>query len=176
MNFSTHNINWFDFVPQYGGNRDLPESERMSLQIRRIPTSVVMAQGNTDGNVFAWKKKQLDRMAHNDNFSEEVISSFKNMEQAGLSDLRQFCNYSRDFKNIAVDGVTLTDPLEVALLVPLSKCEETGETLFHEILYAQNEAMTLEGDSLKNFVSACAGKDKATPSDGETEESSAETV
>ena len=101
--------------------------------------------------------------------SQELISGFDSMSESSLGDVRQFCRYARDFKNVKIDGKRITDPLLIALTVPLHADPETGQTFYHEILSAQNQTIGLHGDELKNFVSACAGEVKETPHAEETE-------
>ena len=169
MDFSAHDINWFRYVPEYMGNRELPEDEQMSLQIRRIPSSTVLAQMGDYGSPIAWRDKQLRRIRKSqEEYNEEVIKAFKVMGQAELRLVQQFVEFSRDFRNFTWDGVEKADPLWIALHLPPHTCPTTEKTLSVEILDAQNTTITLYGDELKNFVSESAGE-KVETSEENTE-------
>lgn len=154
----------FTLVPEYDGNRDLPESERLSLTIKPLRRLDLMAQmgwlHNPD-EVYRWRDEELKQWINNPAYGKEI----NQLPLELLIGMRQFVGQTSEFRNFLVEGRALEDPAEVFLNI----AGETGDTtLIGEIQDAITQTAILNGDELKNFVRQCGGSSNEIEKDAVT--------
>lgn len=145
-------LRWIRLVPEFGGNRDLPEAEQLSLEIERMRTAEVMAAAGSDlGKNEAWLKSEaMKRWVEDPEFGPLI----RQYDRPTLAVFRQFVEHTRGFRNFVFEGREVTDPAEIFLRSP---AELSGE-----ITSCINAAARLSGQALKNFVLLCAGSNSET--------------
>ncbi len=146
-------LRWFNVVPEYGDNRDLPEQERLSCDIRRMsPLEIGDQQGWNQGDtMLQWRDHQLTELAVDD----EDRAALLTCPVGVLVQWRQFAENTRRWRNFTVDGEAITDPRQVFLAC-------SGNALFAEINAYIVGASQLTGEKLKNFVGRVSGTDQDT--------------
>ena len=177
-------IGSFRYVPHYGGNRDLPDAERMSFMLRPVTRLERLAQlkwGDAD-ELTAWRNEALAELLKAD--YGPLIPQLPTNLQASM---RQFVEHVSEPQNVAIEDETgeprtLTDPGEIYLELiqedwesTAKRIERTGSAsgftdpedaskcgLVAEIQYVLGQTAELSGDELKNFPSLCAGSSQRT--------------
>ena len=163
MELGSGGITWFTYVPAYNGNRDLPAPDQISVEVRKLRAVDVMEHmgDNNPARLLSWLNEDPVREALK---RHGMTESAANWSLQALGAFRQFVRNTRNFRNFQIDGQGVTDPVDVFLL-----CADAA--ILFEINAAINRAASLSGDSLKNYVLACAGSSSETMS--RTAESSA---
>lgn len=154
MEFGSGGIESFTFLPTYGGNRELPYEEQISVEIIRPPTRDRLVQeGETERDLFRWRDEHLSAWLQNPEFGEAI----KAFSPAVLLVLKFLQKYTRKWKGILYDGAELTDPVEICLKLPIPPPSDPEPALVREVYDAIMRASALGGEQLKNFVSGCDG-------------------
>ena len=165
MELGNAGVDWFVYEPEFMGNRELPEEERMSVELRRMSTLDVLSINSSPGGIRSWREKALAEMLKDEAKEEKV----RNLPDDVLSTLRQFIEYTKNFNNFLFDGKQQTDPVRIFFDAPISP---GGVSLVKEIVDAIAEAASLYGDDLKNYASQFAGSLPETTSPTSEDESS----
>lgn len=153
MELGDGRIGWFLFVPRFNGNKDLPEEDRISMEIRKLRGVDICAMSDSPGALEAWRDEVLDEWLKHPEYGEKI----KRFPPNVLNGMRQFVENSRNWHNVVFDGKRATDPVEIFLLL-------SSTDLVVEVNTAITTASQLYGDRLKNFVRACAGPGAGTSS------------
>ena len=147
----------FRYVPEFNGNRALPEAEQVSVEVVRPSTAQRLAQqGPTPAALHAWRDQALAPWLADAELAEAV-------PQLGVEVLllmRTVAQHTRDWRGLTLDGRALTDPLEVCLRAPLPLAGERA--LIREVYDVIQEAGDLTGVALGNFARQCAGSCSGT--------------
>ena len=172
-------IGSFRYAPHYGGNRALPDGERMSFLIRPMTRLELIAQTRwvEDGAMTAWRREALGKQEANADYGT-LIAQLPAGVQSGL---RQFIEHVGEPVNVAIEDADgerheLTDPAEIFLhlvaedMESLARRTETERAdgfqsaedaaqfgLIAELQYVVGQTAMLRGDELKNFASLCGG-------------------
>jgi len=172
-------IGSFRYAPHYGGNRALPESERMSFLIRPMTRLELIAQTRwaEEGAMAVWRREALAKHEADPQYGK-LIGQLPNTVQAGL---RQFVEHVSDPVGVVIEDAdgerhALTDAAEIFLhLVAedmdslarrsdtqradgFASAEEASEFgLIAEVQWVIGQTAMLRGDELKNFASLCGG-------------------
>jgi len=172
-------IGSFRYAPHYGGNRDLPEGERMSFRIRPMTRLELIAQTrwSEDGAMALWRKEALAKHEAHPQYGK-LIGQLPTNIQAGL---RQFVEHVSEPVGVVIEDADgerheLEDAAEIFLhLVAedmeglmrrsdkqradgFATVEEAAEFgLIAELQWVIGQTAMLRGDELKNFASLCGG-------------------
>jgi len=144
----------FSYVPEYGDNRELPETERLSLDIRPVRRIDLLAQmGWTESpeEVYKWRDETQKAFIDNPEYGELILQ----IPFTVLTGWRQFIGHCSGFRNFVFDGEEKTDPAEIFLL--LAGEINTDGSLIGMIQNVITQTATLSGDALKNFKGECVG-------------------
>lgn len=155
MELAADVIDWFELVPVFNGNRDLPPEHRLSLEVKNLSQLDLMNQRGweREGRMETWRDQILKPQWGSDGV---IWPQIMELSPEMLRGVRQFIAYTRSFKNFVFNGQEVTDPIRIAVrLMAGSNDLENG--LFVEINGALNKAVNLSGDALKNFVAQCGG-------------------
>ena len=164
MELSKGKIGEVVYVPEYQGNRDLPQDERLSVVIkplRRVDFLAQMGWEEATEEVLRWRDKELKRFIQNPEYGELI----KQLPLSILKGMRQFVGHISGFRNFIFDGEEKTDPAEIYLLLAgeaAEGVEDLGEddipqTLVGELQQAVVKTYRLKGEDLKNWLGQCAG-------------------
>jgi hypothetical protein len=121
MDFGTGGVeSWNVFVPEYGGNRELPPDQRLSLEIRflRSIDQMAFAQQTEDG-LFRWRKEHLKEWLEKDEYKDRILALGPDF----LGTMKLLAEHTRAWQNFFFDGVEVTDPIELFIRLPLPKRE-----------------------------------------------------
>ena len=122
------NVEFFDYIPTWNGNRDLPENEQLSLTIKRLSGATALSYGNGFGNLQAWRNRKFKKYLTLDkkglpvpayDQEQDIGRSLMEISEAQLSDLRVFVEHTSNFKNFLFGGEEKTDPLEIYFAIPI---------------------------------------------------------
>ena len=153
MEFGAGSLEWLRFVPDYHGNRKLPEGERISVEIRRLRSIDLMAMAEVDEDeLCAWRDRHFAQYA--DELDSEVMDTVKRLPLSIVRTLRIFVEHARDFRNFLFDGVAETDPTKIFLQLPLVPNETP---LTEMIAEAIAKTAGLGADEIKNYEARLAG-------------------
>jgi hypothetical protein len=172
-------IGSFRYTPFYGGNRELPDGERVSVLIRPVTRLEAMAQAkwSDPDELTAWRERELAECIKTKEYGPLIEQLPVNLQCA----LRQFQGHVSEIINAAVEDDNgamrkIEDPVELFLEMVGEDWEgaqerigRTGDSggfesaedaaecgLIAEIQYVLSQTATLKGDELKNFASLCA--------------------
>jgi hypothetical protein len=166
MDFGAGGFRSFRFVPLFGGNRELPPDQQISLEIVRPTVAERLAQdGESEAALYAWRDTALKQWVED----PELGVAVKMMSPNVLTVLRAVVSHTRDWRGVTLDGRPLTDPAEICLHAPIPDGSE--RPLVREVYDAVQRAAGLTGDELGNFASRCGGPFVGTtprPTDGPT--------
>ena len=145
-------VTWFRYVPEWKGNRDLDDSEQLSLDIKRLKP-INTLYDDDDEAIHKWRdehlRQWLDDPEHGDNVRQMPVEVLKL--------LKRFVNHTRGFKNFVFDGIEKTDPIDIFLNIPNPTTTSQNASLIMEIGQVLGETAHLTGDELKNFVARSDG-------------------
>lgn len=160
MELGNSSILWLRYVPTYRGNRDLPEDQRLSLEIRKLRSVDILAQAGlieNDDAAFAWRDEVLkDHLADPD-----YGALVKQLPAHILNGMRQFMDHTKGFRNFVFDGKEETDPARIFFNLAGNMAE--ADNLIIEIQNVIKKSASLEGEELKNFFWQC-GTENSQPS------------
>lgn len=153
MDLGNAKFQWFPYVPEYNGNRDLPEEEQLRLEIRRMRSidRVDQITWSEAGAIESW----LEEYLKNNPVEQDVLTILKRVHPGLMIRMRQFIENTRGYAGFVIDGEPQTNPLEIFFHLCANLDEENN--LLAEINNAIVKALTLEGEDLKNFKEQCAG-------------------
>ena len=153
MDFGTGSLEWLRFVPDYHGNRKLPEGDRISLEIRRLRSVDMMVMAELDEDeLYAWRDRHFEQYA--ESLGSEVMATVKRLPLSILRTLRIFVEHTRDFRNFEFDGVAETDATKIFLQLPLFPNETP---LTEMIAEAIAKTAGLGAEEVKNYEARLAG-------------------
>jgi hypothetical protein len=164
-------IDWFDYVPRFRGNRDLPEGGQLRLQVKRLTGAELLARQESPGDPYGWRNKALAHLLDMDpdtglpkpEQSTELGTHILEFSVTILSVFQRFVEHTRNFQNFEFDDGCMDDPIQIFLeLSSMEQDPETEDGLIGEIMDAINQSGRLRGDELKNFVSGCGGSNSET--------------
>jgi len=140
-------ITWFEYRPRWKKNRELPESEQLSLKIKRLkPIDTLYEESEKD--IDKWRKDKLKTYLENPDVSDQV----KNMPFEVLKLVKRFSTHTKDFKNFVFDGEEKHDPIEIFFNIPNPTSENQTDSLIMEVISVLGETAHMTGEELKNFV------------------------
>lgn len=163
MDFGPGSLKSFQFVPEFEGNRDLPEGERITCEILRPTTAQRLAmESETPGALERWRDTHFKRQLSEDTEDQETREAILAWDRDVLHVVKTVCTHTREWRNVLYDGRTLTQATDVCLLVPLPMGKPS---IIREAYTAVIRSSSLTGADLKNFVSQCAGISSETTPD-----------
>lgn len=160
MELGNNTILWLRYVPTYRGNRDLPEDQRLSLEIRKLRSVDILAQAglaDNDDAAFAWRDEHLKEHLADPDYGDLV----KQLPAHFLNGLRQFASHTRGFRNFIFNGKEETDGAKI--FFNLAGNLSDSDNLIIEIQNVIKKSASLEGEELKNFFWQC-GTESSQPS------------
>ena len=140
-------ISWFEYRPCWKNNRELPEDEQLSLQIKRLKPIDTLYEDN-EKDLNKWRDENLKKYLDDSDYSQQV----KQMPVEVLKLIKRFSSHTKDFKNFLFDGKEKTEPIDVFLNIPNPANDDQSGSLIMEIINVLGETSNLTGDELKNFV------------------------
>lgn len=145
-------VNRFRYEPEWNGNRDLPEGERIGVTIHALRAIDVLLD-TTDEDLRHWREE----VACPADLKDELMA----VPLSTLRLLRLCVNHTTEIRGFEFEGLKepVTDPLEAFLRLPYG-----ADTLLAEIVTEINRASTLSEDDLGNSESPSAGT--PTPTTG----------
>ena len=149
MELGSDKLSWFTYVPRFMRNRELPDGERMSVELRKMSTVDLLAQRDDRDALIAWRDEHLEKWLKGEH--GEAIREFS---PSILLALRQFTENTRKFRNFVFDGEEEKDPFAIFILAPPGITSEINDTI--------TQVASMFGDDLKNFVSQFDGSTSAT--------------
>ena len=124
MNLGTLFTEWIPFEPQYENNLELPESERMSLEILPARVADFSRSKGRDRQWYRrwWKSLEGHRREplHPDYRPDDIVQG---LDVADWYGLWMFCNHTRNFRNFsftleAGEQQQVDDPVQLFFLMP----------------------------------------------------------
>ena len=103
-------ITWFEYRPFWKNNRELPEDEQLSLQIKRLKPIDTLYEDN-EKDLNKWRDDNLKKYLDDSDYSQQV----KQMPVEVLKLIKRFSSHTKDFKNFLFDGKEKTEPIDVFL-------------------------------------------------------------
>ncbi len=137
----------FRYVPEWNGNREAPDDERLSLTVKRVKAAQIL-NDDTDADIERWRDTRNISKAARDTLLQMPISVLRN--------IRVCVNHTKDLQGFLFDGEEVTDPLEA-----FCRLNFGADDLLLEILSTINKTATMSEDELGNFASLSDGS--ATP-------------
>lgn len=156
-------ISWFDYEPQWKGNRDLPEGERLKLQIRRLRPVDLYGDEN-DERLIAWRDKVLKPQYE----GKEEWESIETFPAQILGIYKRLTTHTRNWQGFEFEDGVKTDPVDIALNLPTPTGLDQTEGVIWEIISVLNQTANLNGDELKNFDGPAAGGHSEQESNAQT--------
>lgn len=145
-------VSWFDYEPQWKGNRDLPEGERLKLQIRRLrPVDLYADEDEAFYN--EWRDGDLKSKYGETEFWPQ-ISRFPS---GVLAVLHRLTTHTRKWQGFEFEDGAKIDPIDIMLEVPTPIGLDQRDGLLWEITTALSETANLTGDELKNYSGPSVG-------------------
>lgn len=120
-------IKWVRYVPEFGGNRDLPDDERMSLELKRLTAAELLAGDKSADDLAAWRDEKIKGL------DGEYAETFKAIKAEHLAGIYSFVTYTRGFRNFLFDGEALDDGLLIALNVTSVNPQKTIHDLVQDL-------------------------------------------
>ena len=157
MKLGSMKIQWVTFVPTWKGNRELPDEERVSLEIKRLrPIDELNELSATQ--LKKWWDSRTTSCAHHEEYGESV----RNATIPSIQMFHRLDQITRNWKGIEVEDEegtwrTLNDVVEISLFFPNPTGNDQSEGLFNEIFEAVREIAHATEAELKNFVSEYDG-------------------
>lgn len=145
-------LSWFDYVPQWKGNRDLPAEDQLSLQIRRLRPVDLYA--DEDEAVFSEWRDTVLKEKYGDTDHWPQINRFPN-PILGL--LRRLTTHTRNWKGFEFEDGVKTDPLDIALNLPSPVGTDQSESLLFELTTVLSDTAHLTADEVKNYNGPAGG-------------------
>jgi hypothetical protein len=162
MELGTGGIDWFTYVPEFRGNRDLPEDQRLSLEIRCLrPVDMLAEFDDSPDQLYRWRDEALATQLEDPDYGPQI----KRFGLEVLQTMRVFVEHTRGFRNFVFGGQALGDPAEVFVRLPISPDQdapERGKGITQEINEVIKATAGMEADDLKNYVAQCSGISLAT--------------
>ena len=137
---------WFTYEPEWRGNRELPESERLSLQIRRL-RPVDLYSDENDEALEQWRDEVL-KPVYGGSEDWGAISTFP---PAILGIYKRLSTHTRNWRNFEFEDGVKTDPIEIALNLPTPAGLDQTEGVIWEVATVLNQTANLNEDQLKNY-------------------------
>lgn len=140
-------LTWFKYTPTWKSNRDLPESEQLSLEIKRLrPVDTLYEE--SENTVNEWRDEQLKRWINDPEYGEAITQ----MPIEVLRLIKRFATHTRKFQNFVFGGEEKTDPVEIFLNIPNPTTSSQTDSLIMEIIRVLGETAHLTGEELKNYA------------------------
>jgi hypothetical protein len=158
-------ISDFRFVPEWKGNRDLDEGERLSLTIIPLRSADVL-EVVTDEQALAWR----DGMAEALEPYADVVAALKRQDADTLRMLKVIHNHTSGYRNFYFGTKKETTPLVIFLHpdMPMpSSLVDLGDNLMLEIYGVIGATSGMTGDELKNSVGLYDGTNLPTTANRE---------
>lgn len=156
-------ISWFDYEPQWKGNRDLPEGERLKLQIRRLrPVDLYADEDEAFYN--EWRDGDLKAQYGDSGHWAQI----KRFPSGVLAVLHRLTTHTRNWQNFEFEDGDKTDPIEIMLEVPTPIGLDQQEGLLWEITTVLSDTANLTVDELKNYSGPSVGGLSAQTNTAET--------
>lgn len=152
MELGNNSILWLRYVPTFKGNRDLPEEQRLSVEVRKLRSMDILAQASQMDNedaAFAWRDEHLKDHLADPDYGELV----KQLPAHFITGLRQFMEHTRGFRNFVFNGKEETDGAKIFFNLAGQMTEK--DNLIIEIQDVIKKSADLEGEELKNFFWQC---------------------
>jgi hypothetical protein len=140
-------LTWFKYAPTWKGNRDLPESEQLSLEIKRLrPVDTLYEE--SEESINQWRDEQLKRWINDPDYGDAITQ----MPLDVLRLIKRFTTHTRKFENFVFGGEEKTDPVEIFLNIPNPTTSSQKDSLIMEIIQVLGETAHLTGEELKNYA------------------------
>lgn len=152
MELGNLGFDWITFVPEFGGNRSLPEDERLSLKIRKLNAIDVLSITDDNADLKKWRDSRLAKQLKDPEKATKIMAFTDGVLQV----FKQFVDHTKDFKNFNFDGEEVTDAVDIFLRLPVS-VNPKDTSLVAEISNTIVQTAHLYGDELKNFARQCGG-------------------
>lgn len=149
-------ITWFRYVPEWKDNRELDESEQLSLEIKRLRPIDTLYEEDEE-TIHKWRDDALKRWIDD----PEYGAAIKQMPVEVLKLFKRFASHTRGFKGFVFDGVEKTDAIDIFLHVPNPTTATQENSLIMEIVTVLGNTSHMTGDELKNFVARLDGSTSA---------------
>jgi hypothetical protein len=154
----------FTFIPKCRGNRELSESERVSVKVNRL-TAIDVLQDLTPEQLFAWRDKAFHRWAKTEKDGDgERIVGFEGIADgldlvpsSMLSIIRRVITHTHGYQNITVDGNPCTDAAEIFLRTRIPDSLDQTDNLLVELYNALRDTASMTDDELKNWSMPSTG-------------------
>lgn len=143
-------ITEFRYVPEWNGNRDLPDNEKLSLTVLPLRAADVLSDDD-DADVVRWRDMQ--------DVPDDLVGPLASLPLYNLRLLRTAAAHTTDLQGFDFgDAGQVTSPLEAFLRLSYGEND-----LLLEILRTINQTAKLTEDELKNFVALSAGTNSPPP-------------
>lgn len=140
-------LTWFKYTPNWKGNRDLPESEQLSVEIKRLrPVDTLYEE--SEESINKWRDEQLKRWINDPEYGDAITQ----MPLDVLRLIKRFATHTRKFQNFVFGGEEKTDPVEIFLNIPNPTTSSQKDSLIMEIIQVLGETAHLTGQELKNYA------------------------
>ena len=145
-------VSWFTYQPQWKNNRDLPEDERLSLQIRRLRPMDLYA--DEDEAVYTEWRDTVLKKAYGETEHWAKITSFPH-PILGL--LKRLTTHTRNWQNFEFEDGVKTDPIDIALNLPSPVGTDQSESLLFELTTVLSDTANMTADEVKNYNGPAGG-------------------
>ena len=146
-------ISTFRYVPRWKGNRELPESQRLSMTIKRMRAVDVLSVP-TEDEVYEWRDRAF----------KDCLSKVADIPIELLRILRLVVRHASEFRNFIYDGEELTSGAEIfGLKLPMPAGEDQDANLMLEINNILGKTSNMTAQELEDFATPFIGKDTPTP-------------
>ena len=157
MKLGSMKIQWVPFIPRWKNNRDLPEEEQVSLEIKRLRPIDELSELSSS-ELRKWWESRTATWAYHADYSDLI----KNATIPSIQMFHRLEQITRNWKGIEVEDEsgtwkTLSDVVEISLFFPNPTGTDQSEGLFQEIFEAVREIAHATDDELKNFVAEYGG-------------------
>lgn len=154
----------FRHVPQFRGNRDLPEDKQVSVMVKRL-TAIDVLQDLTPEQLHRWRDEAFHRWAVTEKEgNEERVLEFEK-EAAGLEMVptemltvfRRVITHTHGFRNISYNGREVTDAAEIFLLARIPDSLDQTDNLLVELYNVLRDTASMTDEELKNWSTPSTG-------------------
>ena len=138
MKFNT-SYDWFNYVPEYEGNRDLGSDKQVSLEVKAMSASDSSRMTGGNEMFFAqWYNKQGKK----DNKYLDFKEAFMSLPVAGKAIVWQIATHTRNWRNVELSTGVCDSSIELAMVLP--------DGILVEIIRRIHELSGMNEEEVKN--------------------------
>ena len=154
----------FRYVPEFRGNRELPEEEQVSVVVKRL-TAIDVLQDLTPEQLRKWRDEAFHKWAVTEKVGdtervtgfEKIAAGLEMVPPEMLSIFRRVITHTHGYRNITVDGRAITDPAEIFLVARIPDSLEQADNLLVELYTVLRNTSALSEAELGNFLQPSDG-------------------